>query len=58
MGTSRRDDGVQGGTPTQEERTMRLKLFGATVLSLGLLAGACANAPGDGSGDGGHRQQR
>ena len=32
---------------------MRLKLFGATVLSLGLLAGACANSSGDGSGDGG-----
>ncbi len=33
---------------------MRLKLFGATVLSLGLLAGACANAPaGAGPGDGG-----
>lgn len=33
---------------------MRLKLFGATVLSLGILAGACANAPtGDGPGDGG-----
>lgn len=32
---------------------MRLKLFGATVLSLGLLAGACANSAGDGSGDGG-----
>jgi hypothetical protein len=32
---------------------MRLKLFGATVLSLGLLAGACANASaGDGAGDG------
>ena len=31
---------------------MRLKLFGATVLSLGLLAGACANSSGDGSGDG------
>jgi hypothetical protein len=32
---------------------MRLKLFGATVLSLGLLAGACANASGDSPGDGG-----
>lgn len=33
---------------------MRLRLFGATVLSLGILAGACANAPtGDGPGDGG-----
>lgn len=33
---------------------MRLRLIGATVLSLGLLAGACANAPtGDGAGDGG-----
>ena len=33
---------------------MRLKLFGATVLSLGILAGACANAPtGSGPGDGG-----
>jgi hypothetical protein len=32
---------------------MRLKLFGATVLSLGLLAGACANSSGDGSGEGG-----
>jgi hypothetical protein len=33
---------------------MRLKLFGATVLSLGILAGACANAPADGGpGDGG-----
>jgi hypothetical protein len=33
---------------------MRLKLFGATVLSLGILAGACANAPtGGGPGDGG-----
>jgi hypothetical protein len=33
---------------------MRLKLFGATVLSLGILAGACANAStGDGPGDGG-----
>ena len=32
---------------------MRLKLFGATVLSLGLLAGACANSSGDSSGDGG-----
>ncbi|MGZ6544845.1 MAG: hypothetical protein ACXVEI_05995 [Actinomycetota bacterium] len=33
---------------------MRLKLFGATVLSLGILAGACANAPtGPGPGDGG-----
>lgn len=33
---------------------MRLKLFGVTVLSLGILAGACANAPtGDGPGDGG-----
>jgi hypothetical protein len=33
---------------------MRLKLFGATVLSLGILAGACANAPtGAGPGDGG-----
>jgi hypothetical protein len=32
---------------------MRLKLFGATVLSLGILAGACADAPtGAGSGDG------
>jgi len=31
---------------------MRLKLFGAAVLSLGLLAGACANASGDGPGDG------
>jgi hypothetical protein len=31
---------------------MRLKLFGVTVLSLGILAGACANAPtGDGPGD-------
>src|SRR4029079_11172675 len=53
MGTSRRKDGVQGRTPTQEERTIRLKLFGATVLSLGLLAGACANSSGDGSGGGG-----
>src|SRR4029077_20292443 len=34
--------------------TMRLKLFGATVLSLGILAGACANAPtGSGPVDGG-----
>jgi hypothetical protein len=33
---------------------MRLKLLSATVLSLGILAGACANAsPGDGPGDGG-----
>ncbi|MEO8422636.1 MAG: hypothetical protein ABI595_01845 [Actinomycetota bacterium] len=33
---------------------MRLKLFGVTVLSLGILAGACANAStGDGPGDGG-----
>jgi hypothetical protein len=33
---------------------MRLKLFGATVLSLGILAGACANAPtGSGPGGGG-----
>ena len=33
---------------------MRLKLFGATVISLGLLAGACANAStGAGTGDGG-----
>jgi hypothetical protein len=33
---------------------MRLKLFFATMLSLGLLAGACANAStGDGPGDGG-----
>ena len=32
---------------------MRLKLFGATMLSLGLLAGACANSSGEGSGDGG-----
>jgi hypothetical protein len=33
---------------------MRLKLFGATMLSLGILAGACANAStGDGPGDGG-----
>ena len=33
---------------------MRLKLFGATVLSLGILAAACANAPtGAGPGDGG-----
>jgi hypothetical protein len=33
---------------------MRLKLFGATVLSLGILAGACANAStGDGPSDGG-----
>lgn len=33
---------------------MRLKLFGAAVLSLGILAGACANAStGDGPGDGG-----
>jgi hypothetical protein len=32
---------------------MRLKLFGATVLSLGLLAGACANSSGDSPGDGG-----
>lgn len=32
---------------------MRLKLFGATVISLGLLAGACANASsGSGAGDG------
>ena len=32
---------------------MRLKLFGATMLSLGLLAGACANASaGEGAGDG------
>lgn len=33
---------------------MRLKLFGATVLSLGILAAACANAStGGGPGDGG-----
>lgn len=33
---------------------MRLKLFGTTMLSLGLLAGACANAStGSGPGDGG-----
>jgi hypothetical protein len=33
---------------------MRLKLFGATVLSLGILASSCANAStGDGPGDGG-----
>jgi hypothetical protein len=33
---------------------MRLKLFGATVLSLGILAASCANAPtGGGPGDGG-----
>ena len=32
---------------------MRLKLFGATMLSLGLLAGACATASGgNGAGDG------
>ena len=33
---------------------MRLKLFGATVLSIAILTGACANAStGDGPGDGG-----
>ncbi len=33
---------------------MRLKLLGATVISLAILAGACANAPsGGGPGDGG-----
>jgi hypothetical protein len=31
---------------------MRLKLFGATVISLGLLAGACANASTSGNGGG------
>src|SRR6266516_3577835 len=45
--------GVEGASNDQEERPMRLRLFGATVLSLGLLAAACANASaGDGAADG------
>src|SRR5437773_6563601 len=44
---------VEGASNDQEERPMRLRLFGATVLSLGLLAAACANASaGDGAADG------